>query len=528
MGAGLKHSRDLIVELDETLPKIARNASSRPSSELVRTPLQSPASSEPASPIRPLILPSRYGGAETVITNETIQNHGDDADTVFIGPSEHEQREYLLQALHAGEQLPRNCGRPDYIFTLPLGGRDWGSQMTRTYDATRQKAGLTFQDLNEIAYVLSGVLHVDEEHAHFSKDEILQIRRDVLQMFYIKDQREDDLKRARFAPADEGIESTIDTTPVIKAIMAAYEDCESKDILPVLFIALHVFRKFHSWSRLRSDADCAMAMVGPILEEILHIQHEIKFTSANFATAHGQERKQELGQTGTSRQPDIIGCTADGKEIYFGELKGVHSTKQDINVDTLRVAIFAKDALDHLHCCQVQDPPLLTFQTKGKAVVFFLAAKRGNTIVHARLSAVQLPSNLTELNLDQEFFSVYSKFRRYLGPPGGISRTGVVSREYAEAMVWYWKAAEQGYAAAQCNIGELYYEGIGVSQDFTEAMIWFRKAAEQGYAAAQNHIGYLYREGLGVSQDQTKAITWFRKDAEQGHAVAQRIINKMV
>lgn len=47
--------------------------------------------------------------------------------------------------------------------------------------------------------VLSGVLHVDEEHAHFSKDEILQIRRDVLQMFYIKEQREDDLKRARIA-----------------------------------------------------------------------------------------------------------------------------------------------------------------------------------------------------------------------------------------------------------------------------------------------------------------------------------------
>ncbi|KAF8924827.1 hypothetical protein BGZ47_003678, partial [Haplosporangium gracile] len=32
--------------------------------------------------------------------------------------------------------------------------------------------------------VLSGVLHVDEEHAHLSKVEILQIRRDVLQTFY--------------------------------------------------------------------------------------------------------------------------------------------------------------------------------------------------------------------------------------------------------------------------------------------------------------------------------------------------------
>ncbi|KAG0334833.1 hypothetical protein BG005_004740, partial [Podila minutissima] len=51
--------------------------------------------------------------------------------------------------------------------------------MTKIYDATRRKADLTFQNLNEIV-VLSGVLHVDEEHAHLSKDEILQIRQDAL------------------------------------------------------------------------------------------------------------------------------------------------------------------------------------------------------------------------------------------------------------------------------------------------------------------------------------------------------------
>lgn len=73
-------------------------------------------------------------------------------------------------------------------------------------------------------------------------------------------------------------------------------------------------------------------------------------------------------------------------------------------MDTLRLAIFAKDALDHLHCCLVENPPLLTFQTKGKTVVFFLAAKQGNAIVHARISSFQLPSNLSELNLNQEFF----------------------------------------------------------------------------------------------------------------------------
>ncbi|KAF9327929.1 hypothetical protein BG006_008841 [Podila minutissima] len=64
--------------------------------------------------------------------------------------------------------------------------------MTRSYDVMQKKADLTFQDLNEVV-VLSGVLHVDEEHAHISKEEILQIRRDVLKVFYTKAQQDEDL-----------------------------------------------------------------------------------------------------------------------------------------------------------------------------------------------------------------------------------------------------------------------------------------------------------------------------------------------
>ena len=41
------------------------------------------------------------------------------------------------------------------------------------------------------------------------------------------------------------------------------------------------------------------------------------------------------------------------------------------------------------------------------------------------------------------------------------------------------KAAEEGAAEAQFNLGLLYRSGEGVSQDDTEAMIWFLKAAQQ-------------------------------------------------
>ncbi len=59
-------------------------------------------------------------------------------------------------------------------------------------------------------------------------------------------------------------------------------------------------------------------------------------------------------------------------------------------------------------------------------------------------------------------------------------------------MTWYRKAAAQGNADAQSDIGELYRNGLGVSQDYAEAMTWYRKAAEEN-ADAQNNIGWLYQ-----------------------------------
>ena len=37
---------------------------------------------------------------------------------------------------------------------------------------------------------------------------------------------------------------------------------------------------------------------------------------------------------------------------------------------------------------------------------------------------------------------------------------------------------------AQYNLGVCYYNGDGVAQSYAEAVKWFRKAAEQGYAEA--------------------------------------------
>ena len=83
------------------------------------------------------------------------------------------------------------------------------------------------------------------------------------------------------------------------------------------------------------------------------------------------------------------------------------------------------------------------------------------------------------------------------------------------------KAAEQGHAWAQFNLGVRYANGRGVPKDVVEAAEWCRKAAEQGHAKAQFNLGAMYAHGWGVLQDAAEATRWYRKAAGQGHVEAQ-------
>jgi predicted ferric reductase len=73
------------------------------------------------------------------------------------------------------------------------------------------------------------------------------------------------------------IQAMVDVEQVIDGIMSSYANCKTKKITSILFIALHVFRR-SLLGYLTSELDCMIAVVGPILQEIMDIQHNIKFT----------------------------------------------------------------------------------------------------------------------------------------------------------------------------------------------------------------------------------------------------------
>jgi hypothetical protein len=68
----------------------------------------------------------------------------------------------------------------------------------------------------------------------------------------------------------------------------------------------------------------------------------------------------------------------------------------------------------------------------------------------------------------------------------------------------------------------MYAKGQGVAQDYAKAVSWSRKAADQGNAEAQHNLGVMYFKGQGVTQDYAEAVKWFRKAANQGDAEAQK------
>ncbi|MDR2870613.1 MAG: sel1 repeat family protein, partial [Deferribacteraceae bacterium] len=127
-------------------------------------------------------------------------------------------------------------------------------------------------------------------------------------------------------------------------------------------------------------------------------------------------------------------------------------------------------------------------------------------------------------------------------------------QNYAEALEYWYKAAEQGNISAQCNIGVCFYEGQGVDKDLDEAIKWFQKSAtngdmvaqyslgmcleEQGHsgnfllwygrAATQGYCSAEYKLGIIYYTDKhpnlAAAAEWFLKAAEHGHVAAQNNI----
>lgn len=110
---------------------------------------------------------------------------------------------------------------------------------------------------------------------------------------------------------------------------------------------------------------------------------------------------------------------------------------------------------------------------------------------------------------------------------GNLYENSQLPKDYKAAANWYLKAAQQGLAKAQARLGVLYSEGMGVTQNTNEALLWSGKAAIQGNPDAQVWIGSLYGLGKVVPKNDKLAMGWLTKAAAQGHPNALLLLASM-
>ena len=130
----------------------------------------------------------------------------------------------------------------------------------------------------------------------------------------------------------------------------------------------------------------------------------------------------------------------------------------------------------------------------------------------------------TKGSMMRRLLSVIVTFAFCMGAGAGDLEEGTLALnrgDYAAAISKFTKAAEQGDAVAQYNLGLMYHDGEGVPRDYKRAVYWYTKAAEQGNAAAQFWVGIMYRDSMGVARDYGEALYWLARSAARGNANAQ-------
>ncbi len=109
--------------------------------------------------------------------------------------------------------------------------------------------------------------------------------------------------------------------------------------------------------------------------------------------------------------------------------------------------------------------------------------------------------------------------------PGALAQPAqdaeLAEKEFARgnlivAMSLWRKAAQLGYAPAQARLGDV----LDKAEEDVEAADWYRKAAEQGNAAGEYGLGQMYLKGEGVKKDVEKARSYILRAAQKDYVEA--------
>ena len=184
---------------------------------------------------------------------------------------------------------------------------------------------------------------------------------------------------------------------------------------------------------------------------------------------------------------------------------------------------------------------------KAEAVRWYRkAAEQGNVDAQCRLGSYYTSGIGVEKNEAEA-----AKWYRMAAEQGNVDAQYFTGRNYKlgigvvqdkdEAEKWFgkikhpfdqYRIGNMLFVVAQLDLAQNKTDIIYAKQDKpevkAEAVKWYRKAAEQGYADAQYELGICYRDGYGVAQDKIEGVKWLKKAAKNGVKKAQDALDEIL
>jgi hypothetical protein len=103
-----------------------------------------------------------------------------------------------------------------------------------------------------------------------------------------------------------------------------------------------------------------------------------------------------------------------------------------------------------------------------------------------------------------------------------------VEKDLVKAVNYYKKSiVAGGYDFALLDLGLAYLKGEGVPRNVEHGYSLMIRAAKQGNAPAQYNIGRIYHLGLGVDANMDEALKWYRMSAAQDYEQAIEWLKKL-
>jgi uncharacterized protein len=147
--------------------------------------------------------------------------------------------------------------------------------------------------------------------------------------------------------------------------------------------------------------------------------------------------------------------------------------------------------------------------------------------MRARLGVVLLSVILTSLSLHSQTVTAGQDSPKLFGRGMNALTGSSATQSTANALEYFHRAAEQGYAPAQDVLGFFYETGIATPAEPAQAADWYKKAALQDDSLAQWRLGQLIYAGAFPPRDLNEASVWLQKSAAHDNAFAEYVLGRI-